>query len=492
MMRSDALLPLPASAAGLALTLFLLAATPAGAQQTGEPDRFAVELPELVLVYQPGGGQPQLSAGGTVLSYGSRWEVRRIHPYLYQLRHESWDDLFWEVNTSRRHVFSVRNATFGQLGGDDERLDAAVRPDGNPEDPVRFTLRFQDAVLIHSPARGRTQISSGGSGIVSRGENWEVRQLKSYLYHLRHRVWRDFFWQVNTSRQEVYRVTGGDFGELGGAHETLALGVEVYGVGEEAAPSPEGGRAGVDSLLAGIRAAAEAVGGRVGEQPPAGGQAGTERTAFGGRWKSSRGQLRLHQFDSYVVGSWEKGVILGKVSGDCVAGIFTEEQTNGKFRFRKDGEDSFQGRWGRRPGHLATATWSGTRVSEGSPSEYAGFTRDGSTTSRMEDDRTVYDGEYETPRGSVKLLGRDGFLVGDFDDVGVLVGMWDGGSFVGRFTRWRQTGWFDFRFSPERGAFQRGTWGWVGDSSGGGEWTLNRTARGTPQLDNMLSHISCR
>ncbi|MES9868326.1 MAG: hypothetical protein ABW153_04560 [Sedimenticola sp.] len=107
------------------------------------------------------------------------------------------------------------------------RPAAATRSDAGDRAPKRFMLRFSDAYLVQ-PAKARPQIVDEGSAL-SYGSDWQVRRLKPYLYHLRQDNWQQFFWKVNTSRKELYRVTGGQFGRLGGRDEKLDITVEpVY------------------------------------------------------------------------------------------------------------------------------------------------------------------------------------------------------------------------------------------------------------------------
>ena len=55
------------------------------------------------------------------------------------------------------------------------------------------------------------------------------RKLKPYLFHIKHRNWQHHY-QINTSRREVYRVTGGKFGKMGGNLETIGnLSVDTAG-----------------------------------------------------------------------------------------------------------------------------------------------------------------------------------------------------------------------------------------------------------------------
>lgn len=109
------------------------------------------------------------------------------------------------------------------------RLEAPHPGVLNALKPKRFTLNFSDAYLVHDPQSGVLQITAQGN-VLSYGLDWTARKVKSYLYHLKLNTWRDFYWQVNTSRREVMRVRGGTFGSvLGGDKKPLSIDVDVRG-----------------------------------------------------------------------------------------------------------------------------------------------------------------------------------------------------------------------------------------------------------------------
>lgn len=211
---------------------------------------------------------------------------------------------------------------------------------------------------------------------------------------------------------------------------------------------------------------------------------------FSGTWDTSFGELRLQQTGEYVVGDYAgNGVMVGKVSGSCMAGVFTNGKRNGVFRFdaSSSGSGRFEGQWAWH-GNSLGGTWNGTRTSA-SVTQLQNFTRDGAATRVIDNGRTVYDGTYGSSYGSLKLFARDLFLIGDYAGKGILAGMWDGNSYVGRFTNGNRTGWFDFAFFSRNGSFRSGEWGWDEDSEG--SWRLNKTSSQTPTLTNMLDDVSC-
>jgi hypothetical protein len=121
-----------------------------------------------------------------------------------------------------------------------------VRP-VQPARVANYILQLQDAALIYEPSGKSLQITAVGTTL-SRGKDWEVSQVKPYLYHLQHTSWKNFFWKVNTGKREVHLVWGGIFGgsesetrrretprEDEGTRENITL--EVIGGSNDQAPS---------------------------------------------------------------------------------------------------------------------------------------------------------------------------------------------------------------------------------------------------------------
>ncbi|HEX9903165.1 MAG TPA: hypothetical protein VGB72_09925 [Acidobacteriota bacterium] len=94
--------------------------------------------------------------------------------------------------------------------------------------PARhLTLNFQGAYLVHETQSGIIQITAEGM-VLSYGRDWEIRKVKPFIFHLRYRAWQGFFWKVNTSGREVFRVKNGTFGSaIGGSDARLPFKVEV-------------------------------------------------------------------------------------------------------------------------------------------------------------------------------------------------------------------------------------------------------------------------
>ncbi|MEN8154826.1 MAG: hypothetical protein ABFR75_12475 [Acidobacteriota bacterium] len=102
--------------------------------------------------------------------------------------------------------------------------------------PQRFFVDFNNAYLVYTPKHKSMQVIAD-KNVISYGGDWEKCNMKPYLYHVRQKVWKGFYWAVNTSKKEAYRVTGGSFCKLGGTFSKLQMSVDVAGGSDTVAPA---------------------------------------------------------------------------------------------------------------------------------------------------------------------------------------------------------------------------------------------------------------
>lgn len=120
---------------------------------------------------------------------------------------------------------------------EEETMEAASTRGGRElttTQPERFLLRFSDAYLVHVPGSTATQIITEGN-VLSYAKDWEVKKMRGYLYHMRMKTWKGFYWKVNTSRRQVYMVRNGTFGQYGGS-STVLYNIGVDNVGSSLHP----------------------------------------------------------------------------------------------------------------------------------------------------------------------------------------------------------------------------------------------------------------
>lgn len=191
--------------------------------------RFFLDFVDAYLVYEPSSGILQIATEGYVVSYGQNWEKCKIYPYLFHLRRKYWRGFYWKINTSRQRVYKNIGGQFCRIGGRDTPLNFKVDVVGGRRGstPDRFFIRFGEggAYLVYDVEDDVIQIAAVPTNapamVISRGENWEVCRVKPYLFHLRLKTWKGFYWKVNTSRKIALVVRGSNFCRIGDAREKL-------------------------------------------------------------------------------------------------------------------------------------------------------------------------------------------------------------------------------------------------------------------------------
>ncbi len=198
------------------------------AQASTAPKQFFLDFVDAYLVFSPSSNSLQIITEGTVISYGNDWQRRQLRPYLFHIRQKFWKDFFWQVNTSRKEVYKVTGGNFGKGGGTAKKLDVVVDVVGgdNTNPPQRFFLRFKKAYLVYIPASETLQITAEGS-VLSYGSDWMKCQMQSYHYHVKLKSWQGFYWKINTSKKEAYKVRDGEFCKLGGSASRLKMSVRI-------------------------------------------------------------------------------------------------------------------------------------------------------------------------------------------------------------------------------------------------------------------------
>lgn len=98
-----------------------------GGSTSTAPTRFLLKFKKSYLVFVPSSKTLQITAGNTVLSYGSDWKKCQLKPYLYQLKQNIWKGFKWQINTSRKIAQRIKGGQFCKIGGSKENLRMGVR-----------------------------------------------------------------------------------------------------------------------------------------------------------------------------------------------------------------------------------------------------------------------------------------------------------------------------------------------------------------------------
>lgn len=196
---------------------------------TLQPERFYLDFVDAYLVYVTSSGTLQIGTEGNILSYGTGFSKKKIYSYLYDIKYNSWTNKYWRVNTSRKKVNLMNGGNFGRIGDTPSRTLSQIKVDvvGNPSSPTRFLLRFKKSSLRYTPSNSSVRIYAQGF-LVSNGSDWQKCKVKSYLYHIKQKYWKNFYWKINTSRKSANRVRGTlPLCQMGGTLTKLKMGVRV-------------------------------------------------------------------------------------------------------------------------------------------------------------------------------------------------------------------------------------------------------------------------
>jgi hypothetical protein len=194
------------------------------------PKRIAFAIPEVQLVYQPAGFSLKIIAQDVELSDGKDWRKCAIRPYIHQIKHHTWEDFFWEVDTLDRSVWQVKGVKFCRKGGTAKEVKMPVKVIGGSRTtpPARFILTLTDTRLEYEPDAGKFRIIAFDNQMVY-APLWRIFRLKSHLYQIKKLSWSDFYWELDTFKKEVRQVAGGNFGqtEVGGSVKVLDVKLTV-------------------------------------------------------------------------------------------------------------------------------------------------------------------------------------------------------------------------------------------------------------------------
>ena len=193
-----------------------------------EPVAFNLELPETVLYFEPVGFGFKITYFDTVLSDGKDWKLCKMQPNIYHIKHVSWTDFFWEIDTYDRTVWEITGSDFCRKGGKARNLKIKVDVAGgsliNP--PSHFSLKLVDTRLRFEPGTKKFALLAFGKPICHL-PFWWVCKRESYLFHIRYILWQDFYWQVNIFKKVAETVSGGKFCQPGGTPAKLNTMVTV-------------------------------------------------------------------------------------------------------------------------------------------------------------------------------------------------------------------------------------------------------------------------
>jgi hypothetical protein len=193
-----------------------------------EPKAFVLALPDTVLSFEPATYGFKIVCHGGIISDGKDWKLCKMKPNVYQIKHVSWGDFFWEIDTYERQVWEVRGVDFCRKGGKARELKIKVDATGGSliAPPSRFTLTLPETRLRFEPGSKSFSLTILDRPVFHLPFWWVCRR-ESYLYQMRYILWQDFFWQVDTFKKEASCMRDGKFCSAEGKAEPLSAAVTV-------------------------------------------------------------------------------------------------------------------------------------------------------------------------------------------------------------------------------------------------------------------------
>ncbi|MFH2108181.1 MAG: CARDB domain-containing protein [Chrysiogenia bacterium] len=193
-----------------------------------EPKAFVMALPETVLHFEPANYGFRIVAHEAILSDGKDWKLCKMKPNIYQIKHASWSDFFWEIDTYEKAVWEIKGVDFCRKGGKSRELGIKVNVEGGSLliPPSRFTLKLSSSQLRFEPGSKKLTLSAFDKPIFHMPFWWVCRR-ESYLYQVRFALWENYFWQIDTFKKQASSISGGKFCSGEGRREPLSAPITV-------------------------------------------------------------------------------------------------------------------------------------------------------------------------------------------------------------------------------------------------------------------------
>ncbi len=190
-----------------------------------------------------------------------------------------------------------------------------------------------------------------------------------------------------------------------------------------------------------------------------------------GTYRSDFGDLILKQSGDYVLGEYPSGTIEGTISGNVLAGVWTQAYSSGLFRFEFTADGTgFSGLWGT-GNDDPTAQWNGTRIGAAAasqPQPQKPAVQQPSVSENLQIAGT-YDSDYEE-----MLLNQSGdYVWGEYrNGNGTIEGIISGNIMTGTWTEGETSGRIRFEFAADGTGFS-GLWGY-GNDDPAADWNGTR------------------
>jgi hypothetical protein len=189
-----------------------------------EPKRLVLDLSKTRLVFEPANWGFKILYDDTVLSDGKDWRKCRLKAHIYQVRHASWQDFHWEIDTFDRSVWRVTGVDFCKPGGKAKQLAIKVLARGGSKTamPTSVELNLENTRIEFEPETRKFNLLSYDDQIAYI-PFWQTCKLEAHLYQFKHVEWINTFWEADTFKKKVNRISEGQFCKRGTGATTTPL-----------------------------------------------------------------------------------------------------------------------------------------------------------------------------------------------------------------------------------------------------------------------------
>ena len=188
----------------------------------------------------------QLVAAHIAFTQCEDWNSRQLKPHLFHLRHNSWRDFFWEVDTKLKKVSLVSKGIFGSTTHNATSIDGisvVVFGEGTDKRPYYYSLLMEGAYLAYDLDTDSCKVIFRDM-LIAGSDNFKTKEVKPGLLHIAPKLWGSgsTFLQVNTEDKEVLEINGGTFGSHEHRGNSLSITVDTTNA---IASKEQGGRTGI-------------------------------------------------------------------------------------------------------------------------------------------------------------------------------------------------------------------------------------------------------
>lgn len=173
------------------------------------PDEISVRFGGTEITYIPKTFEMSVKNHGMEMSINDEWRKCQIRPYIFHLKHVSWKDFFWEVNTSERKVWKIMGGEFCKRGatGKAAELNIRISVQGGSDSipPDRVSLSVQETEILYVPSEKKFSILLAGCN-TSYPPFWKSCRTEGSPVHFKFTTWEQKAWALDAAAKVFSRI----------------------------------------------------------------------------------------------------------------------------------------------------------------------------------------------------------------------------------------------------------------------------------------------